>query len=112
MCVIGRKSKRAQPRLHGITPGLHDSYTSNTLCSVHFAGKQARRDREREREGGRGRGKREREGGGTKRIENNCSTSDSIVPSYAFRARFRTLLLVFHPFVCSSTRNETVQFSN
>lgn len=110
MCVIGRKSKRAQPRLHGITPGLHDSYTSNTLCSVHFAGKQARRERERgkEEEGGG----REREGGGTKRIENNCSTSDSIVPSYAFRARFRTLLLVFHPFVCSSTRNETVQFSN
>lgn len=45
------------------------------------------------------RGRRgEREGeGGTKRIENNCSTSDSIVPSYEFRARarFRTLLLVF-----------------
>ena len=70
------------------------------------------------REGGRKREEceRKREGGGTKRIENNCSTSDSIVPSYAFRARararFRTFLLVFHPFVCSSTRNETVQFSN
>ena len=45
VCVIGRKSKRAQPRLHGITPALHDS---NTLCSVHFAGKQARGERERE----------------------------------------------------------------
>lgn len=55
MCVIGRKSKRAQPRLHGITPALHDS---NTLCSVHFAGKQARGERERENERGR-----EEEGG-------------------------------------------------
>lgn len=62
MCVIGRKSKRAQPRLHGITPALHDS---NTLCSVHFAGKQARgeRKRVREKEGGRGRSGRERERG-------------------------------------------------
>lgn len=76
-----------------------------------FRGKTSE-ERERERGKEEEGGGREREGGGTKRIENNCSTSDSIVPSYAFRARFRTLLLVFHPFVCSSTRNETVQFSN
>lgn len=55
------------------------------------------------REGGRKREEweRKREGGGTKRIENNCSTSDSIVPSYAFRARARAFVRFCSFFILS-----------
>lgn len=97
MCVIGRKSKRAQPRLHGITPGLHDSYIPRIPCVPFFSRENKRGEREKRGERGEG---------GTKRIENNCSTSDSIVPSYEFRARALSYAFarLFHPFVRSSTQ--------
>lgn len=69
-----------------------------------FRGKTSEgREKESEREGGRKREEweRKREGGGTKRIENNCSTSDSIVPSYAFRARARAFVRFCSFFILS-----------